>query len=203
MLKAYAQDTDRVKPWVADGGREVYDWPMKAARSSGMAVLLALVACTGHSAEPEPQLAPSPLPAQSSVASENSCTKADIPLAIEHFIRAWNHGSSAALKKSLSPTAHISVWVLDGANTVDDAGAGIYETSAGWPENRALMKHQHAVGQRLSFERLQVIGRRGAYAVGMRTMYGDGTAYHLRAAKFAYSCNEHALERVVLVAPER
>ena len=188
---------------MADGTREVYDWPMKSVRSGAAVALLALVACTSHSDTPNAQVAPSPLPAPSSVASEISCIKPDVERAVERFVWAWNHGNSDALKKVLTPTANISVWVLDGANTVDDAGAGIYETSGGWQENRTFVKHQHVVGQRLSFDRLRVVGRRGAYAVGMRTTYRDGTTYALRDAKFAYSCEEHALERVVLVAPQR
>ena len=137
------------------------------------------------------------------MAAAISCTKAEIAGAVALFIGAWNHGNSAALNEALTPNAVISISVLQGANTVADAGAGTYTTSTGWPENRALMKHQHGVGQRLSFDRLRTVARSGAYAIEMRATYPGGTTYVLQDAKFAYSCDAQALERVVLVAPQR
>ncbi len=204
MLKSYAQDGGHVngRPMAADA-RRVYDGRMKAARVGVAITVLALTACTGRSVEPQPQTASSITTKPPSVAADVSCTKAEIAAAVALFIGAWNHGNSAALNEALTRKAAISIWVLHGANTVADAGAGTYTTSTGWPENRRLMRHQHTAGQRLSFDRLRIVAREGAYALGMRSMYEDGPSLVLRDAKFAYSCANHALERVVLVAPER
>ena len=75
-----------------------------------------------------------------------------------------------------------------------------YSSLAGWEDIGPFVESQHDLGQRLSYERLQVLDRAGAYAVGMQAMYADGSRQMMRDAKFVFSCPEQAFERMVLIA---
>jgi hypothetical protein len=75
-----------------------------------------------------------------------------------------------------------------------------YTETTGWHQIRRFAISQHAVGQRLSFDRLQPVAGNGAYAYGVRAAYADGSMQSMDDAKFAYTCGVAALHRVVLVA---
>ena len=118
---------------------------------------------------------------------------------VERFVRAWNTGDMAALRDALTPGADINVsGKTQGANA---STAGIYTTSTGWKQIRRFVERQHELGERLSYARLRVVvAGEGAYPIGMRATYADGTQQSFTDGKFAYSCDEQGLHRVVLVA---
>jgi hypothetical protein len=98
----------------------------------------------------------------------------------------------------LTENADLTMSTAKQALSVPDTG--ISTDSSGWDQIRTFAERQHEAGQRLSYERVQVVAKRGAYGVAMRATYADGTSQDFFAPKFSYSCDEHAIERVVLIA---
>jgi hypothetical protein len=155
-----------------------------------------LAGCTTGNASPQP--APNLSASRAETATDTSCTKREIVDAVARFVSAWNAGDAAVLQDSLTGNVNLTMSRRNQAVSAPDTG--ISTDSAGWDQIRTFADRQHAAGQRLSYERLRIFARRGAYGVGMRATYADGTSQSFVDSKFSYSCDEHALERVVLIA---
>jgi hypothetical protein len=155
-----------------------------------------LAGCTTGNASPQP--APNLSASQPDTATDASCTKREIADAVARFVAAWNAGDAAGLQDSFTGNANLSM--SNAAQGARAPGTGISTDSAGWDQIQTFAERQHEAGQRLSYERVQVVARRGAYGVGMRATYAHGTSQSFVDSKFSYSCDEHAIERVVLIA---
>jgi hypothetical protein len=155
-----------------------------------------LAGCTTGNASPQP--APNLSASLPATATDVSCTKQEIADAVTRFVEAWNAGDEAALQDSLTENANLTM--SNAAQGLRAPGTGTSTDEAGWDQIRTFAERQHDAGQRLLYKRLQVFARRGAYGVRMRATYADGTSQDFVAPKFSYSCDEHAIERVVLIA---
>lgn len=122
--------------------------------------------------------------------------------AVSSFVSGRNSGDSAVLKEVLAKTAYLTMSTPRQAVRAPDTGTSV--TRIGSHRILAFAPRDRAAGQRLSFERVRVVGTRGADGgLGVRARYPDGSGQRYIGPKFAYSCDEGALVRVVLVANAR
>jgi len=169
-------------------------------RVRGLLLLLTLAllaACTSRGSSPATTLATSGvLPTASAQAL--SCDKASINRAVLTFLHAWNAGDMTSLHRGITRDASINISTkVQGAS---ESNTVAYTETTGWGQIRRFALRQHAVGQRFSFDRVRLVGGLGAYAVGMRAAYADGSGQKMIDSKFACTCQAAALHRVVLVA---
>jgi hypothetical protein len=170
---------------------------MRVRRLPLLLTLALLVACTSRGSSPATTIATSgTLPTPS--AQTLSCDKASISQAVVAFLHAWNAGDMASLHSGITRDASINIpTMVQGAS---GSKADAYTEATGWKQIRRFALRQHAVGQRFSFDALRLVSGLGAYAVGMRATYADGSTQKMIDSKFAYTCGAAALHRVVLVA---
>ena len=169
-------------------------------RPRGLLLLLTLAllaACTSRgSSAPTPIATSVALPTAS--AQPLSCDKGSISHAVIAFLHAWNAGDMTSLHRSVTREASINISTkVQGAS---GSNLDAYTETTGWDQIRRFALRQHALGQRFSFDTLRSASGQGAYAVGMRATYADGSTQTFVDSKFAYTCGTAALHRVVLVA---
>ncbi len=172
--------------------------------SLGLILVAGLVACTSPPAVGSQIAATSPPPASANPREQAApCDVSAVRSSVDGFVRAWNQNNANALHGILASKAELAM-SAKGQGTRSSKSDG-YTTLDGWRRIRRFATRQWALGERLSFSRLQVFGgsSKGAYARGMRASYSDGSRQVMADAKFVYSCTEHALARIVLVAWER
>jgi hypothetical protein len=161
-------------------------------------LIMGLTTCTSDGAEHRVTTTSAAAAAVEKSGPASSCDASVINDAIERFVRAWNRNDAITLKEMLTPIATLAV---SGQHQGTAFGEGKSSPSlAGWEDIGPFVESQHDLGQRLSYERLQVLDRTGAYAVGMQATYADGSRQMMRDAKFVFSCAEQAFERMVLIA---
>jgi len=85
---------------------------------------------------------------------------------VSSFVSGWNSGNSAVLKEALARTAYLTMSTPRQGASAPDTGTSV--TSIGWHQILPFAQRQHEAGQRLSYERIRVVRKRGAYGVGMR-----------------------------------
>jgi len=155
-----------------------------------------LTACT--TGDGSPRSVPNPSLSQPDTATRVPRTKGHIAHGVSSFVSGWNSGNSAVLKEALARTAYLTMSTPRQGASAPDTGTSV--TSIGWHQILPFAQRQHEAGQRLSYERIRVVRKRGAYGVGMRASYPDGSSQRYIGSKFAYSCDEGTLVRVVLIA---
>ena len=127
-----------------------------------------------------------------------SCDKASITRAVLAFVSAWNTGDMTSLHSVITSDSEMNISTrMQGAS---GSSTDAYTFTTGWRQIRWFALRQHAAGQRFSFDRLRLVAGQGAYAVGMRAAYADGSTQSFVDAKFAYTCEGARLHRVVMVA---
>jgi len=116
-------------------------------------------------------------------------------------LRAWNHADATALQGVLAADAELAMSAKRQGARLSKRGG--YTVLDGWEEIARFAARQWRLGERFAFSRIEVFdgsGGKGAYAREMRAMYSDGSRQLMSDAKFVYSCKEHDLYHIVLVA---